>query len=135
MTNPAEHPEAQPDYVARSRQAAVDRRMREREELAELIANAVEAAYAGLTDVTGTTVELEIRTVGNEHVSFDCAPLADAILAAGWRKPELVHPVPNVDTVTEHPFGCDHDPDQHDWVQQGDQAWLCPPCGARRWVT
>jgi hypothetical protein len=56
-----EHPEAHPDYVARSRQAAVDRRLREREELDELIT--------------------EMR-----YTARSSREIADAILAAGWRK-------------------------------------------------
>jgi hypothetical protein len=51
-----------PDDVTRSRQAAVDRRLREREELAEVVQQAI-----------------------NDHWVAP-AEIADAILAAGWRK-------------------------------------------------
>jgi hypothetical protein len=129
-----EHPEAHPDYVARSRQAAVDRRLRERDELAALIRDLILAEQWGSESEPVEFCDLTAEQVAT-HCEVSYGQLADAVLAAGWRKPELVHPVPNVDTVTEHPFGSDHDPDQHDWVQQGDQAWLCPPCGARKWVT
>jgi hypothetical protein len=71
-----EHPESHPDYVARSRQAAVDRRLREREELAGLIRERVTsgAGHYGMYWTTDTD---------NDDLP---AVVADSILAAGWRK-------------------------------------------------
>lgn len=110
------------DDVTRSRQAAVERRLKEREELAALLRDAMDAD--------------EPVSWNEGYIPSDAFVRgADAVLAAGWRKPGLVHPVPNVDTVTEVPFGADHDPDKHEWeVHESALGWVCP-CGARKWVT
>jgi hypothetical protein len=67
-----DHPEAHPDYVARSRQAAVDRRLREREELIALIREALNAN--GYVVDRGYVAMADIRDA------------ADAVLAGGWRR-------------------------------------------------
>ena len=75
------------DDVTRSRQAAVVRRLRERDELAELVEcylmDCAREFYSYRSEAG--TVGLDTGS-GNGPVMIDCHALADKMLADGWRR-------------------------------------------------